>query len=98
MTLIKSKALTIRKQLLSLMQFIEDNPKVEEHTFDFEFDGSTTVTTLPDGWVPFAVYLGVDRQRAGVGNDYTFSGNVITWDTAPLVTDYALIDARRVSK
>ena len=82
-----------------LTELLGRRPAPLRENFVFEFDGTEVNKVLPAGWEPKAVYLSGARQRVGAGNDVTFSRTLgvwsITWDTAPLVTDWVSIDAEQ---
>lgn len=85
-------------ELEALRKAVKSQPR--RHSYPFEFDGTETTKVLPSGWKPTAVYLSGPRQLVGSGGEVTFTESygiwTVTWDTAPLVTDWAYVDAEWV--
>jgi hypothetical protein len=76
---INKPALNLREELTKAQGVV----RYEQRQFWFEADGVETVFTIPVGFEPLHVYDAGLLQKEGDTDDYTVSGNVVTFSVAP---------------
>ena len=76
---INKPALNLREELTKAQGVV----RYEQRQFWFEADGTETSFAIPLGFEPLHVYDAGALQKEGESDDYTVTGNVVTFAVAP---------------